>query len=184
MAPVNNNTIDKFGRSGRTNDIQKYRGLPGIGFQLTSDNKHFDIQNRRLTQVGEPMHENDAATQKYVKKCIEEIADSLHAAIEQSTKKCMDMIQKRLDRDIAAIQLSVQLNEHLLRNEMKVAEDNWEKSVFSKVQKRIEEKIEIAKTYNIEHTQLLLHKRIEDMKVVFSKKIEDLEKKITRNSSR
>ena len=40
-------------------------GLPGIGFNLTDDG-NFDIDNKRLTDVADPVHDGDAATKKYV----------------------------------------------------------------------------------------------------------------------
>ena len=40
-------------------------GLPGIGFNLTDDG-NFDIDNKRLTDVADPVDDKDAATKKYV----------------------------------------------------------------------------------------------------------------------
>ena len=40
-------------------------GLPGIGFNLTDDG-NFDIDGKRLTEVADPIHKNDAATKVYV----------------------------------------------------------------------------------------------------------------------
>ena len=40
-------------------------GLPGIGFNLTDDG-NFDLDNKRLTDVADPVHDGDAATKKYV----------------------------------------------------------------------------------------------------------------------
>ena len=40
-------------------------GLPGIGFNLTDDG-NFDIQDKRLTEVADPIDNGDAATKKYV----------------------------------------------------------------------------------------------------------------------
>ena len=40
-------------------------GLPGIGFNLTDDGD-FDIDSKRLTEVADPIHDNDAATKVYV----------------------------------------------------------------------------------------------------------------------
>ena len=40
-------------------------GLPGIGFRLTDDG-NFDIDEKRLTSVSDPIKNNDAATKSYV----------------------------------------------------------------------------------------------------------------------
>ena len=40
-------------------------GLPGIGFLLTDDG-NFDINDKRLTDVADPVNNKDAATQSYV----------------------------------------------------------------------------------------------------------------------
>ena len=40
-------------------------GLPGIGFNLTDDG-NFDLDNKRLTDVADPVDDGDAATKKYV----------------------------------------------------------------------------------------------------------------------
>ena len=40
-------------------------GLPGIGFNLTDDG-NFDLDSKRLTDVADPVGDQDAATKKYV----------------------------------------------------------------------------------------------------------------------
>jgi len=47
-------TVEKGGQGDR-----------GIGFSLTSDNQ-FHIRNKRLTNVSAPVHNDDAATKKFV----------------------------------------------------------------------------------------------------------------------
>ena len=42
-----------------------YRGPPGIGFSLTAD-EHYNIRDKRLTNVSAPVEYNDAATKKFV----------------------------------------------------------------------------------------------------------------------
>ena len=41
------------------------QGAPGVGFSLTA-NGNYDINKKRLTNVGSPSDNNDAATKKYV----------------------------------------------------------------------------------------------------------------------
>ena len=40
-------------------------GLPGIGSKLTDDG-NFDIDEKRLTDLGDPIDDGDATTKKYV----------------------------------------------------------------------------------------------------------------------
>ena len=40
-------------------------GLPGIGFNLTDDG-NFDLDSKRLTDLADPVDDQDAATKKYV----------------------------------------------------------------------------------------------------------------------
>ena len=40
-------------------------GLPGIGFNLTDDG-NLDVDSKRLTDVGDPVDDQDAATKRYV----------------------------------------------------------------------------------------------------------------------
>ena len=42
-----------------------YKGPPGIGFSLTAD-EHYNIRNKRLTNVSAPFDNNDATTKKFV----------------------------------------------------------------------------------------------------------------------
>ena len=41
------------------------QGAPGVGFSLTADG-NYDINSKRLTNVGAPSANTDAATKKYV----------------------------------------------------------------------------------------------------------------------
>ena len=40
-------------------------GIPGIGFNLTDDG-NFDLDSKRLTDVADPVDDQDAASEKYV----------------------------------------------------------------------------------------------------------------------
>ena len=57
MGVFNEHTDKNFGKG--------VQGAPGIGFSLTADG-NYDIVNRRLTNVGAPTSNADAATKKYV----------------------------------------------------------------------------------------------------------------------
>ncbi|CAB0039051.1 unnamed protein product [Trichogramma brassicae] len=59
FASSHNMSVDVFGRV--LNDKQKHsRGVPGIGYKLTEDGLDFDIEDRRLCNVGAPADARDA----------------------------------------------------------------------------------------------------------------------------
>jgi len=64
-------SVDKFGRSTASSSYRKLhnQGPPGKGFKLTSEG-NYDLENKILSNVQEPIDGNDAATLKYVNKQI------------------------------------------------------------------------------------------------------------------
>lgn len=58
-------TIDKFGRSLKSQDKNLLKGPKGEGFNLTKEGD-YDIQGKRLVKVGPPKHANDATNKGYV----------------------------------------------------------------------------------------------------------------------
>ena len=60
-------------------------GLPGIGFNLTDDG-NFDIDNKRLTEVADPIHKNDAATKVYVDSAINSKAEKTDVILRDGTQ--------------------------------------------------------------------------------------------------
>ena len=63
--------IDIFGRSIKARPGKP--GAPGIGFNLNSQGD-FDLKNKKLTNVKDPQGEQDAATQAYVKRTLDDRA--------------------------------------------------------------------------------------------------------------
>jgi hypothetical protein len=53
-------------RHKRNKDIKSEKGQPGIGFKLTHDN-NYDMDNKRLVNVGKPEEVNDAVNKEYLK---------------------------------------------------------------------------------------------------------------------
>ena len=62
-------------------------GLPGIGFNQTDDG-NFDLDNKRLTDVADPVDDGDAATKKYVDD---------HISSDAASKKYVDDENARQD---------------------------------------------------------------------------------------
>lgn len=63
------NALDKFGRSQQTPELL-------VGLKLTSDN-NYDLSGRRLTQIGNPVNDLDAANKYYVDTQLEKLKNSI-----------------------------------------------------------------------------------------------------------
>lgn len=75
-------SIDKFGRFNRHTRINVVRGPAGEGFRLT-DEGDYDIENKRLCNVGDVVSEEDAVSFKILKEnCLYQIDDQYDAAFK------------------------------------------------------------------------------------------------------
>ena len=62
------------------------QGAPGVGFSLTA-NGNYDINKKRLTNVGAPISNNDSATKKYV----DDISSGPHSTSQLTVDSNIDM---------------------------------------------------------------------------------------------
>lgn len=121
MVPVKN-TIDKFGRRrGSANESLVVRGPPGLGFNLTTDN-HFDIQNKRLKNVGEPVDSRDCVTLSYldfrfttffadIRKAMDNVTDLIIAAMKKYVNgQIIKFKKENIDNKIEEIKSVISLN--------------------------------------------------------------------------
>jgi hypothetical protein len=68
-----NNYKQTFGiKSRHKKSVKPIKGDPGIGFKLTNDN-NYDMETKRLTNVGRPKEYNDAFTKEYFIERIDKI---------------------------------------------------------------------------------------------------------------
>ena len=72
-------------------------GLPGIGFHLTDDG-NFDLDSRRLTDVADPVDDQDAATKKYVDDHISSGAASKKYVDDENARQDI-AINSKAERD-------------------------------------------------------------------------------------
>lgn len=72
-------SVDKFGRG--SDNKSDFRGIAGEGFKLTKD-KNYDMLNKNLKNLHEPVDASDAVTKKYFDK-------NLHAS-DDALKKYFD----------------------------------------------------------------------------------------------
>lgn len=102
----NNNTIDKFGRQ---NGVKKRfaRGPPGIGFKLTDDGQ-YDMEMKKLRNVGEPQKPNDAANQEYVRKQVHIIRTQLTEIINKDLLAKLHEFEIKLEGRLSDIEKTLE----------------------------------------------------------------------------
>jgi len=64
-------------RSRHKKSVKPIKGDPGIGFKLTHDN-NYDMETKRLTNVGEPKEDKDALTKGYFIERTDQILRNFH----------------------------------------------------------------------------------------------------------
>lgn len=143
-----NNTIDKFGRRRRTGwngSTVGVRGPAGVGFKLDSAG-NYDMKSKRLTKVGEPVNNSDAATQNYVSNRINITVKSIEAAVQQSSSMIVDRVYKHMDEKIEVVKSLISKNQEVVHVEIKKIEDilSWKikkiEGDFLRKLKKLEEK--------------------------------------------
>jgi len=107
-----------MGFSNGTSKVDKHktvekgeRGNQGIGFYLTADN-HFNIRNKRLTNVGVPLEESDAVTKRFVTDLLKTKASTTYLKNELGKKadksKLSDYVSKSdLNKAISEINKAI-----------------------------------------------------------------------------
>lgn len=90
-------SIDKFGRLGLSHGALP-QGPKGEGFSLTADGD-YDMCNRRLCNVGEPTHDDDAVNLKH-----------LHSIKESQDKLTSDRLTEATDRVLKEVNNKVDFN--------------------------------------------------------------------------
>ena len=70
-------------------------GLPGIGFKLTDDG-NFDIDEKRLTDLGDPIDDGDATTKKYVEENKSNKSDVILRDGSQNMTGNLDLNDKKI----------------------------------------------------------------------------------------
>lgn len=78
-------SLDVFGRSVDFHLSASAKGPPGIGFKYTLDNQ-FDLQNKRLCNVAEPVDKHDAVTFSKLKKAVKNIKNEIQELREEIKK--------------------------------------------------------------------------------------------------
>ena len=81
-------TNGSSGEMAKAQDTRQkgYKGPPGIGFSLTA-NEHYNIRNKRLTNVSAPVEYNDATTKKFVTDLLKTKAGTIYVNNELAALK-------------------------------------------------------------------------------------------------
>jgi len=152
-------SIDIFGRQSKNkNLIQSVRGPPGDGFKRTSDG-HYDINNKRLCNVADPLESNDATSVKITKTIIKEETRILY----QLNKSLRDDVD---NNNIIANSLQSQFQEFIKNYRLE----------FETTQSLSLQNIESIQT--LESRLTSLNRAIENFKLNFEKSLNTLSTEI------
>ena len=132
-------TVSVFGTSVNLH-VNEVRGQPGVGYKILDSDGNFDISNKRLANVDDPIELNDAANKQYidskidladkkiyeieknfieyndtVSKIVESNKKTIETKLDEYIKNIMDLIDKRQDQitkhyDMIIKQLNDKLN--------------------------------------------------------------------------
>ena len=102
-----NNTIDKFGRQ-KFQGGRSLRGPSGIGFKLTEQG-HYDIQNKILTNVAPPLSPDDAVNKEYVLDQIGQLRKTVSDLISKSLVQHFTLKINEINKKLQAIENATKL---------------------------------------------------------------------------
>lgn len=91
-------SVDKFGHFSKGSSKGVERGPPGHGFNLTFSGD-YDIQEKRIINLREPLEKKDATTKSYVEyevKKVKDITDNLKNEIDKCANSC-DYVESKLE---------------------------------------------------------------------------------------
>lgn len=91
------NTIDKFGRRGNgVYETVSKRGPSGVGFKLSKDNQ-FDIEGKRLKNIGYPKEKKDAVCMMYVDERITISTDDILKKVQSANAQSVNAFIQKME---------------------------------------------------------------------------------------
>lgn len=93
------NIVDKFGRKKKNQNII-IRERRGLGFKLTGGGD-YDMQTKRLVNLGEPEQSADGVTVGYVDAVNKQTKDLILKALTESTSVTVGTLKKYLEEQVA-----------------------------------------------------------------------------------
>ena len=148
-------SVDVFGRASVTRKEIILKGPPGIGFSLT-DSGNFDIQRKRLCNIGEPVDLEGAV--------------NLNFLLEQ--KKILQIEQKRLEEKILTeIQ---KLTDDI--NNYNIEQKKFQNDVNERFEKLIED-VNVQLNKGIKQLWERFEKTSRELADIWDKKFDELDRK-------
>lgn len=112
-------SIDVFGHLLAETSMRYGRqGPPGIGFKLTTDGD-FDLENKKLCNLGLPVNPNDAVSL---------------SVLEDKINKKLDLLQRRLSFEIGQIRLKLRDIENKKKKHKKKKEEQLQEITNNSVE--------------------------------------------------
>lgn len=90
------NVIDKFGRKRKCNHTSIIHRPTGVGLKHTQDGD-YDMQGKRLKNVGDPIDASDCVTLAYLDNQITDTKEVTLAAVQASVQSAVDIVLKRIE---------------------------------------------------------------------------------------
>lgn len=108
-------SVDMFGRSNIKSTT--IRGPPGIGYKLTQDG-HYNINNKRLCNLGDPLHDDDAVSLHILKKRMTDnhknINEDIIKHLESLENSILEKISAKFKIEIEKLTLKLDSNTSLI----------------------------------------------------------------------
>ena len=125
MTTISTMSIDVFGRQFKGAEIIS-QGPPGIGFKITLDG-HFNIENKKLCNVGEAENQNDAINLSLMQRVLTQECSEIYNVIAslrtevvnnnmmiQAQESSADRFRQQFKKDLKAIEELVYRNVELI----------------------------------------------------------------------
>lgn len=93
-------TVDKFGRGKKNNKTILY-SHPANGFKLFADG-HYDMQQKILKNLGEPIDKTDATTREYVNSHLKKLESTFRQEINKLMKK-IQIVEDVVIRSVSGV---------------------------------------------------------------------------------
>ncbi|XP_044578949.1 uncharacterized protein LOC123261422 [Cotesia glomerata] len=115
-------SIDIFGRSLKTVAVVSGPpGAPGRGFKINS-NGQYDLENKRLCEVGQPVNDNDAITLKFMRDFINKELSLLERTIREDQSEIISYLHSEVVSLRTSLDLLKKENQELKRKKPKQEE--------------------------------------------------------------
>lgn len=118
-------SVDVFGRQLEKNAGASDRGPPGIGFKVTADG-NYDIDNKRLCNVLDPVNQNDAATLNVVQSLVHseihtvyQVTTALRGDIDDANVM-IETLGFNVGEDLKNLRIDIEVERDLVRRSAKL----------------------------------------------------------------